>query len=458
MTHFSWGDGDVVVFTRSNLPGNTLLRVSAGGGAPVLVAQADTSKLKGTSFGWPFVLPGGKAVLFDIVTSNDQPGGELAALRLADGKVTRLGVIGRNPRYVATGHIVFGRLDGTVVAVPFDASALRVTGPPVTVLQGVLVRSGGASEFGVAQDGTMFFVEGTALVELVLVDRTGATRPLLSEPRDYSRARFAPTGGRVAFQMADRSSFSKSDIWVYNDRTTTITRLTNDGTSNTPFWMGDGERVVWMSNDSSGNHVRRQRWDGTGSPETLFAGESKITSVVPSPAGKGFAVVKQGGFSDLYYAEGDPPSALRPLVVTPTGEGGPSFSPAGRWIAYYGDETGRTEVYVIAATGDGGRHQISTDGGGEPVWAPDGKTLYYRAGGYMVAAAITTAPAFTVTKREPLFPDRFRSTGNVAAYDVSRDGKSFLMSGQSGRANERIVVVTGWLDELKERMALAGKK
>jgi Tol biopolymer transport system component len=423
---------------------------------PSIVARHDASGPQ--AFNWPFFLPGGKAVLFDIVSKSDQINAQLAAVRLSDGKVTPLGLTGRNPRYVTTGHIVFGRIGGTVAAVPFDASTLRVTGTAVTVLQGVFIRGGGATQIGVARNGTLFFVEGNPDVELSIMDQAGGTRSLGLAARNYNWPHFSPTSGRIVFQMADRGSFTKTDIWVYNDLTRTVSRLTNDGNSTYPFWMGDGERVVWITRDSAGTHVRRQRWDGTGTPETLFSGDSSIMYVVPAPSGSHWGVVRRGGFSDLYMAEGDPPSSPHALVTTREGEGGPRISPDGRWVAYYGDETGQTEVYVIAANGDGGRHQISIDGGGEPVWAPDGRTLYYRAGGNLVAAAITTSLAFSVTKREPMFADRFRSTGNIAEYDVSRDGRSFVVMGNVGRANERIVVVTGWLDELREQMAQAARK
>ena len=85
------------------------------------------------------------------------------------------------------------------------------------------------------------------------------------------------------------------------------------------------------------------------------------------------------------------------------------------------------------------------------MWGPDGKTLYYRAGGKMIAADIVTSPAFTVTSREALFTDHFLGTRSTASYDVSRDGKTFLMIGSSSESAQRIVVVTGWLDELKDR-------
>ena len=449
---FAWGDGDVIVFTWRG----SLWRVNGGGGSPALVVSPDSSKSE--TFVWPFLLPQGKSALFDIVTAGDQANAQLAVVRLDDRKIVRLGVAGRNPRYVATGHILFGHLDGAVSAAPFDVRSLRVTGPAVTVLDNVFIKSGGASEYAVSQDGTLFFVQGDAYGQVLAVDHNGGSRPLLSEKRSYSLPTFSPTSDRFAFHMAERTSFSKSDIWVYNDRTRTTTRLTSGGNSTAPAWMADGERVVWMVRDSAGVHVRRQRWDGSGTPETLFGGDQEILAVAPAPRGNLWAVIRNGGYSDIFVAEGDPPGKPRPLVVTPMGEGGARISSDGRWVAYYGDDSGQREVYVIAMSGDGGRHQISLEGGGEPVWAPDGKTLYYRAGGKMIAAGIVTTPTFTVTSRQVLFPDHFRGTGTYAFYDVSRDGKTFLMIGNSNEAAQRIIVATGWLDELRERMAQGAKK
>jgi Tol biopolymer transport system component len=179
-------------------------------------------------------------------------------------------------------------------------------------------------------------------------------------------------------------------------------------------------------------------------------------SVTPSPSGKLFALV-DANRTEISIAEEDAPAQPRVLVSTSAVAGGPRFSPDGRWIAYYGDETGVREIYVIATSGDGGRHQISIGGGAEPVWSADGKTLYYRAAGKMMAAGISVSPAFVVTNRAALFTDLFRGNNREATYDVSRDGKSFLMIGR-GDAKERVIVITGWLDELKERMAMAARK
>jgi Tol biopolymer transport system component len=334
---------------------------------------------------------------------------------------------------------------------------LRVTGPAVTVLEGVFVKSGGGSEFGVSRDGTLFYVEGTSYGEIVQVDMSGQVRVVIPGSRAYGLPTFSPTSGRIAYALSEASSYSRVDVWVYNDLTRTSTRLTNDGKSNGPSWMPDGERVIWTNSDSSRREIRRQKWDGTGRAEVLFPRKLNLISVLPAPTGHKFAVVSGSSAGDVAIAEGDPPTSSRDLVVTAFAEGGPQFSPDGNWVAYYSDASGRREVYVTSASGDGARQQVSAAGGNEPHWSHDGKTLFYRGGGRMMAAKIVTTPAFAVTSRTSLFADLFSSRGGVATYDVARDDKSFLMVSR-GDGRERIIVVTGWLRELKARTAQGAKR
>jgi hypothetical protein len=119
-------------------------------------------------------------------------------------------------------------------------------------------------------------------------------------------------------------------------------------------------------------------------------------------------------------------------------------------------ESGRYEIYVRQIEGEGGRHQISSDGGVEPAWAPDGRTVFYRGGGRMMAASVTLGPEVVVTRRDTLFTDTFLS-GAPFAYDITPDGQHFVMLAR-GAQNERAVVVLGWFDELRERLAPSTRK
>jgi serine/threonine-protein kinase len=169
----------------------------------------------------------------------------------------------------------------------------------------------------------------------------------------------------------------------------------------------------------------------------------------------------------LTYVEGNPDTAwdiwvLRrsdgkavPFLQTPSNEGSPQFSPDGRWIAYVSDESGPWEVYLRPYPGPGGKWQISTGGGTEPMWNPKGKELFYRNGDKMIAIDITTDTSLSVGKPHTLFERNYQRGGSpIANYDVSPDGQRFLMVKPHEDATlfTQIVVVQNWFTELRQRV------
>jgi serine/threonine-protein kinase len=147
----------------------------------------------------------------------------------------------------------------------------------------------------------------------------------------------------------------------------------------------------------------------------------------------------------------------QPFLQTPFNESAPRFSPDGRWLAYISDESGRYEIYVQPYPGPGGKWQISTEGGTEPAWNPNGRELFYRTGDKMMAVDIATKPGFTVGKPRMLFEGQYEVTpGAFPSYDVSSDGQRFLMlkSSESAQAAPtQINVVLNWSEELKQKVS-----
>ena len=118
----------------------------------------------------------------------------------------------------------------------------------------------------------------------------------------------------------------------------------------------------------------------------------------------------------------------QPFLQTPFNENAPRFSPDGHWLAYMSDESGHWEIYVQPYPGPGGKWQISADGGMEQVWNPNGRELFYRNSGKMMAVEITTQAGFTAGKPRVLFEGDYLPTPlTFPNFDVSPDGQQFLM-------------------------------
>ena len=208
----SWGADNTIVFA-TNDPATGLLRVSAGGGEAEVLTTPDAQK--GEDHYWPEVLPGGKAVLFTIFsTAGAFQNAQIAVLDLQTGEQKVLVRGGSYPRYVPTGHIVYG-VESTLRAVAFDLGRLEVRSDPVPVLQRVVTKPSGAASFSVAQDGSLVYIAGDvqgggARTTLVWVDRQGREEVINAPPRAYISPRISPRGRGWRSTRSTRSS----DIWI----------------------------------------------------------------------------------------------------------------------------------------------------------------------------------------------------------------------------------------------------
>jgi eukaryotic-like serine/threonine-protein kinase len=140
----------------------------------------------------------------------------------------------------------------------------------------------------------------------------------------------------------------------------------------------------------------------------------------------------------------------QPFLRTPFTETAPKFSPDGHWLAYASDESGRFEIYVQPYPGPGGKWQISTEGGMEPVWNPNGGELFYRSGNKMMVVDVETKSGFSAGKPRLLFDAGFYSPtpATFPNYDVSRDGRFLMLkpSEQQGQAATQINVVLNYIN------------
>ncbi len=439
----TWGTNDTIVFRTEK----GLLEVPAAGGEPRLLLQADTSRAE--SYLFPHYLPDAKVLLLQIRTKGVD---RLGALTLATGKLTRFEQPGSNPRYVSSGYVVVATRSGTLLAVPFDASRLKITGSPVPVADGVVVGPGGGARMGMSRDGALAYVSGPGVLrEVVMVDRAGSVRVLPAEPQAYVAPRLSPDGRRIAVEV-DEPDLVNSDVWVYDIAQHTRTRLTFDQSGHRPIWTPDGKRIVYTRGQFSQGDLYWIPADGTGPAELLLAAPEDQWAGDVTPDGRTLLFRSGGGgpVRSIHSMSLQAPRKPQPLLVNEFDNHSPSLSPDGHWVAYVSNESGRLEVYVRPFPGPGGRWQVSLNGGTEPLWAANGRELFYRNGAMMMVAAITLHPVFTVGVRRELFEGNYVNDPVYRSYDVTRDGRSFVFV-RSPKPLADFVVVLNWFDQLREQ-------
>jgi Tol biopolymer transport system component len=256
----------------------------------------------------------------------------------------------------------------------------------------------------------------------------------------------------------------EAQIWQYDLSRETLTRWTFEGSNNVgPTWSPDGKRIAFNSNNKGGPlNIFWQLADGSGGLERLTTSQYANVPMSWSPDGKllAFLEVNPTTGYDIWVLRMDDRKAQL-FLRTPFNESVPRFSHDGRWLAYVSNESGRYEIYVQPYPGPGGKWQISTEGGTEPAWNPNGRELFYRSGDKMMAVDIATQPSFTVGKPQMLFEGPYMPTPLTNPnYDVSPDGQRFLMlkpSESAEAAPTQINVVLNWFEELKQKVP-TGKK
>jgi Tol biopolymer transport system component len=286
---------------------------------------------------------------------------------------------------------------------------------------------------------------------LLRVDRTGSEEPLIENPRRFYRPRLSPNGQRLAVTIDQENN---RDIWVYELAQGTQSRLTfGEANEFVPLWTPDGKRVIYTSERPLFDLYWRVA-DGSTPEEVLLTSDYDKSPNSISPDGKVLAYIENNADtgSDIWLLPLEGESEPKLFLSTPFNERSATFSPNGRWLAYRSDESGQDEVYVRPYPGPEGKWSVSTDGGTEPVWSPDGRELFYRNGNRMMVVSVETEPLFTAGRPRLLFEGRFRSSMGYQAsanYDVFPDGQSFVMVKDLQESETRINVVLNWFEELK---------
>jgi eukaryotic-like serine/threonine-protein kinase len=435
-----------------------LSRVSVAGGELVEFTHPDSAKGELDHL-WPIASPDGRSVVFTTWT------GSLATARLATasldgGAVAPLDLKGIRPLRILDGTLVYLQADGAVMAVPLDVAHHRVTGRPVPVLDPVPVVAAlnGNSAAYVSTGGALVTGLQARRAHLMWVARDGVSRRISPELRDFSGARLSPDGQRIAVIISDGP---KSDVWIYDLDTGTLSRLTTAESVTSVEWTRDGTQVVYsaVGNGTSGA-VWAQSIGGAAPPQKLVETPGLSTGADISPDGR--SLLLQVGVEtgwDLQRVSLDSSHTFRDFAASRTaGEFAPRFSPDGRWAAIVSSESGVFEVYVRSYPEPTVKVQVSVGGGASAVWSPDGSRLYYASGTAIIEARLATTPGMRVVSRDTAFRQITNTADGFgqATFDVSPDGSRIVIARSESTAYP-LVVVPNWLTEFRQRLAASRK-
>ena len=446
----TWSRDGVILFSTL---GGPILRISDLGGDPATATRLGAQQ--GAHY-LPQFLPDGRHFLYWAVSGHEPNGVYVGQL---DGLDTRRLLDADLPAvYAPQDHLLFVR-QGTLFAQRFDGTRLALAGTPIPVAEQVTSAWRLRAPVSTSAAGLIAYRTGPAAggeSQLTWFDRSGhqlvnVGAPLLTTTPSPS---LSPDGRQVAlFQFMNRNV----DVWLLDAERGVPTRFTFDSADDAlPLWSRDGTRIVFSSNRNGVHDLYQKSASGTGSEEALLLQTAQNKGATDwSPDGRFVLYQSTDPIRnvDIWALPLDGDRKPFPVVQTDFEEHGGQFSPDGKWIAYVSIKSGRYEVYVRPfAQRTGAEIRISTDGGDQVRWRPDGKELFYIArDGRLVAVPLragSNSETVETGTPVPLFLTRvggWVSGNDGPQYVVSPDGLRFLMSTVTGEVmTSPITVILNW--------------
>jgi Tol biopolymer transport system component len=341
-----------------------------------------------------------------------------------------------------------------------------LTGPAAPMLEDLRSGGNGYAYFDFTPSGTLVYVPAsTGQRSLSWLDLSGTLTPVHGvPPGNYTAVHVSPDGNRLALLASDGAGASLSMYEIAQDRMSQVASF--KGAIPDFDWAPDGRHLVFATetNQLSGAGIYWMRADGAGEPQRLLDGAGWLP-VSLSPDGKRLGywsrVPPYGLWTlPLDLTDPDHPKSGKPepLLKSNVEVRGPTFSPDGRWVGYTSFESVRQEAYVRSFPGPGGKWQISSDGGGWPVWLPNGRQLFYFSPtGLRVVEYSAKGDSFAASPTR-LWSDK-RLTVGPGEGALTPDGKRLALLAPTAQGDIKppthVVFLLNFFDELLRRVPLS---
>jgi len=461
----SWNRDGVIIFGTVNAG---VMRVSANGGPVTPLTTLDSSRGEALH-DYPVFLPDGRHFIYHRTSSKTGNSGTYVGS--LDAKPDQQGSkeilpTGNDAIYVpspdaGSGQMLFVR-DGALMAQPFDAQRLELSGEPITVASNV-EKFRDYGYFSASNNDVLVFRSGGGAgpFQPTWFDRQGKILGTVGEPGDFASLSVSPDGKRAAVSRLE----SNLALWLLDFSRGTSERFTfGSANASVGIWSPDATRIVFDYSRTGIYDLYQKPASGARDEELLLKTDASKRPTSWSHDGR-----------FLLYTEQDPKTRKAELWVLPLeGDKKPfpflrtefnddfgRFSPNGHLVAYQSDESGRNDIYVRTFTPDsptatsdtGGKWLVSTAGGADPLWGEDGKELYYiAADGKLMAVEIATNPVFQAGVPKALFQTPLPpSSAAREPWAMTPDGKRFFLLAPAGQiAQAPFTVVLNWQAGLKK--------
>jgi Tol biopolymer transport system component len=439
-------DGEILFFPGPDQP---LYRVNASGGEPRPATKLDLSRQE-VVHAFAQFLPDGRHFLYWAQSKNPENNGTYLA-SLDSPVVKRIAVGSGLAMFSPPGYLIF-RLGSRLVAQSFDIGHASLAGDPMPITDTVA----NTNLSSVSSNGVLAYdTEPPVSTRLTWLDRNGKRLGTLGGAREYTNPAISPDEKKVAVGIGNAFAGTR-DIWIVDIQRGTNFRLTFDPADDlNPTWAPDGSKIAFSSDRNGNRDIYLRAADGGGADE-LIAESGEHKSVTDWSRDGQFLLYNTAAHEGLFSFQD---RKLTPLLGGAFTEDQGRFCPNGRarprWFAYTSTETGVRQVYVQsvagALAGRGARLQISDSGGREPSWRGDGRELFYLNGNKMMAVDVNGAgETFQAGVPKELFETPLIPEYRRNRYDVTRDGKRFLVLVPADEKQERkITVIVNWPALLK---------